>query len=386
MVLYGVGWRATESDRWVIMPTAGKIKNFRIVSVLAGSPGAGTSFDFTLFVDGIATALTCELANTDTSTDDLINEISVTAGQTLSIQVVPTNTPSAISVRHSFLFVGDNAKESVIMGTNFQLGASTSATEYDSIFGGSGISPGPTEGDFQQLCACKGTISDLYVQLESDPGTDPDAFRYTIRKNGSSTTLTVTITADATTGNDTSNSFTVEPGDLLNIMIEPLNTPSVAVEAAWGMVFTADIDGESPLMGGNPSFKAGSTEFNGFRLSGFDWSSIEGTHQSLCAATFMKDLYLDLSVAPGAPETRTFTVKINGSATVLALTIEGSDTTGNNTTDTLRLLNADLLSIVSTSSGNPVDTVARWGVVVTVIPDVAVGGGMARNLVFTEII
>lgn len=68
--------------------------------------------------------------------------------------------------------------------------------------------------DNQNIVPLAGTVKNLYVELTNNPGAYDVVF--TITKGGADQALTCTIN-NATTGNDTSNSFAVAAGDLLGI-------------------------------------------------------------------------------------------------------------------------------------------------------------------------
>ncbi len=218
----GINWTTTESWYKRVVSTGGTIKNLRVK--LNDSPGAGKSYDFTLMLNGNPSALTVHIHDTDTSGADTVNEVAVVAGDTIYLKCVPTDTPTVRYATWTSVFKGTTANESLILGgTIYPLDVTN--IEYVQVMGPTTF-PDTTENNHRQICPTAGTIKNLYVGLTEDPGTDPDAYRFTLRKGGVSQTLTVTITADNTTGNDTANEVSVVAGDVLTLMIEPLNTPS----------------------------------------------------------------------------------------------------------------------------------------------------------------
>ena len=72
-----------------------------------------------------------------------------------------------------------------------------------------------TEWGFLVPAAC--TISKLYVKFTAF-GTNNDTGTWTVRKNGVDTTLTVTVTG-ATSGSDTTHSFTAAAGDEISVKV-----------------------------------------------------------------------------------------------------------------------------------------------------------------------
>ena len=386
MLAGGFGWHATENRRFAIMPSAGTISKLRIV--MDGAPGAGTSYTFVLMVDGVASALTVTISGTDTEGTDLSNSVSVSAGQTVALRSTPADTPSSsVNMMHSVLFTGSTSKESVILGSGLGGTLDTANDEYDTVYMGSGVGPTTTEADHQLLVAAPGTIKNLYVHLSADPGDPvaPDGYRFTLRKNGASQSLTVTISADDTTGNDTSNSFTVAAGDKINLLIEPLNTPSVTPIASWGMTFVADTDGESLMLGGSDDENiASATEYRGIAtFSTSTWgsgASAPVVKRAMGQVCTLKDLYIDLSAAPGAGNSFTFKFRLNdASLSNLSVTVSDTDTTGSDTSNTDILANDDHLVIQSVPAVTPTIAVVKWGFVQFIAPAGALGRGTLIN-------
>lgn len=386
MLQGGTGWRANLDRRDTVMPSAGSISNLRIT--LTGTPGAGASYQFTLLVDGVASALTVTIADSATSGADTLNSVAVTAGQLVALECVPTNTPTIRDMTHTALFTGDVRNESVMMGTNMGVPLDSVSNEFMSVmYGTNGAST--TEADHEQLVAGSGTVKNLYVKLHVDPGTDPDAYRFTLRKNGVSQTLTVTITANATTGNDTANSFTVAPGDKLSILVEPLNTPSVAPHAAWGVTFEADTDGESLILCGSTDINnASTTEFNSIAQSPVSllWGGsgsgdlVSRAHGQTCT---LRDLHIDLASAPGSGNTLTYTIRLNQATNSnLSVAITGTDTTGSNLVNSADIDDDDEVNIQCVPASGPTVSVAKWGMVQFIGPKAgAVGNIVIRAMV-----
>jgi hypothetical protein len=75
-------------------------------------------------------------------------------------------------------------------------------------------------------------------------------------------------------------------------------------------------------------------------------------------------LFVDLVTAPGGAASRTFTLRLNGVATALAVTVSAATTTANNTSDTVSFVAGDLISIQHVATGGPAASVARASFVV----------------------
>lgn len=381
-----LGWGTTEFWAEKIVSTSGKIKNLRVK--LNDSPGAGTKYTFTLMVNSNPSALTLEIADTATSGVDTTHEVDVVAGDAICLRCEPTDTPTARYATWTSMFEGATAKESLILGSTYNKTLSNILTEYVQVMTAY-TDPDNTENFRRQVCPTSGKIKNLYVELDASPGTSPDAYRFTLRKNGASQTLTVTITAPNTTGNDTANEVAVAAGDVLTLMIEPLETPSAFPHAQWGMTFVADTDGESVILAGtDDSLPTTVTEYIGLQASDYDaWGGTESSEYQLGQSCTLKKLYLLLSAAPGAGKSYTFTLRKPGNGQAdgnLTVTIADAATTGNDTVNTDAIADDDYVDLECTPAGTPDLAQVFWGVVGYIAPAVGLenkSAGMAAKMV-----
>lgn len=146
-----------------------------------------------------------------------------------------------------------------VLNANFQIGSTTVidssrvlqnlAGFRTSIIGGGGItaltatkwypaggeldSSAAGESSINQPVPYAGTIKNLYVIITAAPG-GATTRTFTLRKNGGSQTVTVTIADPATTGSDTAHSFTVAAGDLIDVYHTVSGAPAAA-SGHWGM-------------------------------------------------------------------------------------------------------------------------------------------------------
>ncbi|GAH23248.1 unnamed protein product, partial [marine sediment metagenome] len=221
------------------------------------------------------------------------------------------NTPTARFATWTSMFEGATAKESLLLGSAGNSILDVSTTYYFSVAQSSNYQA--VENDTRQICPTAGKIKNLYVELSIDPGAAPDALRFTLRKNGVSQLLTVTIVADDTTGNDTVNEVTVAAGDILTMMVEPVSTPTGMPYFHWGMTFVADTDGESIILGGDEDdLNTGATEYNHLCGFGSNWTANEADRYQLGQLCTLKKLYVLLSAAPGDGKSYTFTLRKPG--------------------------------------------------------------------------
>ncbi|MDD5387646.1 MAG: hypothetical protein PHQ22_10675, partial [Sulfuricurvum sp.] len=371
----GYTW-ATARVRRQVVSTSGTFGNFAVE--LSVAPGGGGSYTITLLNVTQATSLAVTIADPAT-TNINAGTLAVAAGDVIELQSTyadaPTATPKA---RWSILFTGDNTKESLLLST----GASrTSATNYIPLMHGAQLSEG-IETNTYQIIPTSGKIKNLYVALSADPGTNPDAYKFTLRLGNAGsgyvvgdTTLTCTITADDTTGHDTVNEITVAAGDIVDLAIEPQNTPSTAPYYYIGMTFVADTNGESLLLGSSSdSPTTGTTEYNNIvsTINSSIWTATEANvYQGGQSGITLKNLYVMLSGTPGAGKTYQLDIRATsvGGNTGITTSITGAvDTTGNDVVNTYAIGAYDDLSIGCTTTAGSTARIVYWGLVCYIAP------------------
>lgn len=225
-----------------------------------------------------------------------------------------------------------------------------------------------TEAEARVTIPVAGVLKNLYVWIDDSPGVG-DSWEFAVMKNGSATTLLVTIgnTPDANDdvyGSNRSDIISVAAGDTISMRCTPSGTPAVSSQNSWGLTFEADNNVSALLFGTGQTDSAQTTEYgciqgtwgwgasaNGDRLRGL--VSTSGT---------LSNFYLNLDAAPGAGTSQTFTVYKNSVATSLAVTVSGTNTSGNNTSDTVSVVAGDTLSVVKTQSGTPAATRLAGGI------------------------
>ena len=363
-VMGGSGWNAAENQKYNVMPTGG---NLGVLFVeLSANIGAGASGIFTLMVNGVATGVAVTI-NAGGATGSDSDVVAVVAGDTVSLRATYTGTPGTPWARWTFKFTGTTAGESICM---VHAACSKTVTQFFPL---QAANRNATEANVQTPIPTAGTFKKLYVQLDVDPGTSPDAYRFTARKDTASQTLTCTITANATIGNDTVNTFTNNAGEPVNWMVEPLNVPVTASDAAVSCVFVSDTTYESLILGvvaDNPGTSG--IEYMHLCPAGNTlWDATEANVYSLIQACTLKKLYVSLTVAPGAGKSYSLRPRIEAGVTGIVVTISGTVPSGNDTVNTYSPSNGDTAGIECAPSGTPAATVVRWGIVCYIAPAVA---------------
>jgi hypothetical protein len=362
----GMSWSSTEAYARQCIPTGGTIGNL-FVELSAPIDVEATGI-FTLMLNGNPTgvAVTITAGNSTGSDSDMV---AVVAGDLVSIRSTYTGTPGTPTARWTTQFIGTIAGESICLVNIY---ANKDADTFGQI---QGRSPArPDELTIKAPMPTSGTFKKLYVNLNVDPGTSPDAYSVTLRLDtggGSvNTTLTCTIVADDKTGNDTANTVDVVAGNLVNLKISPLETPSATPAFAMGMVFVSDTNGESLIMGGSGSDSpaTGATEYmNLCGSGGAIWNATETSMYSLIQACTIKNLYVHLYAAPGAGDPiKSYTISINkdgGAASGLTVLLETAATDGNDIAHTYNPVDGDTADIMCVPANTPVATYIHIGLV-----------------------
>jgi hypothetical protein len=233
----GGGSASVETQIKQPIPTSGTLKDMYVQ--LATNPGGSGSYTITLREDTGGgsgdTSLAVTVTEPDTTGSDTADDISVSAGDLMSLSIVPASSPANMRMAISMVFESDTLGESIILSGGGQTSANATTYNYAS---GNNITWGTTEADFYQLIQ-GGTLKNLYVSLDTSPGaskTNQFDLRIEGADAGSPSTLSVSITGGATSGNDTTNSASVSAGDTINWELTRTNTPSLTY-VNIGMVF-----------------------------------------------------------------------------------------------------------------------------------------------------
>lgn len=374
-------FNTTEVNRSTVVTHAMTIDNLRVV--IPTAPGTGKSWAWTIMQNGVATSLTCTIADTNTSAQDLNagHAVSFAAGDLISIRETPSGTPTSTagysySVRQSAsglfgVFGGavQNVSNSVVNYNNLMSSASWNATE-SNVY-----APVPTGG----------TLKNLYIITSAAPGA-AKTYKFDLMVNGSPTGPTVSITgAGTTTGNDTSNTAAVVAGDLVSIRCTPTGTPAAAF-VKWGFSFAPTTDGESFILYGDSAGpNNASTNWEQPQGRGLDqWGAQEATAALKLDATSIEDMYVKLTTAPGGVASYTFTIMKNTVATAATVPIVGSATTGNVLALNVSIAADDVIDLQAAPVGAPAGTSVKIGVLLYVAPTGALTVNVSDSITVAE--
>ena len=198
--------QTTEAFAQSVIPTPGTLSNL-YVALDANQATSGQTV--TLFLNGVATGLTCTVSSGAATANDTTHNVAVVAGDLVSLEWnnAGSNAPRPRSgIKFAPTTDGESLVTAPAIGTQ-----NAFVTSYQSIGAGSGVSV--TEGPVQSL-ALVSDIKKLYTVV-SGLGSG-DVFTTTVRRNTADSTVTCAITGTATTGSDTTHTTTAADDDVID--------------------------------------------------------------------------------------------------------------------------------------------------------------------------
>lgn len=338
----GRNWGSSSTDVGCVMPVSGTFSNFQVA--LSATSGTG-SRQFTIFKNGVAQAIDATITNATTASDTT-HSFSVVAGDIVSIRQITTGTLNSVSQRWALQFDAANVQEYPLLQTSFQ-GLTSGAVRYLSMQGDQGEQS--SESNALTVMPTDGTISKLYVQLST--AAVAGSVDVVLRLNGGSEALTCSVAISGTTCNDTSHSVDVVAGDTLDW--EVTNNGSASPVISIGVKFAPDVDGESVgLVGaGVTSFPQNFSNLYMVPFSGWAVTTTESQHQNVVLAGTIKKMRVLLSAnVGGSGQTWVTALSKNGSDSALTCSIASGAATGSDTSNTVSLVDGDLISSHVTTS------------------------------------
>jgi hypothetical protein len=350
----GSGGTATDAAAASPMPCAGVVSLLNIE--VSAAPTSGKSWQVTLMKNGSTTTLTATISNTATTASDVAHSVTYAAGDTLSLQVIPSGTPTVP-------LLSWNVDFDSTASANFPVLASTAAStvnsgvRYNLAQGSSGSAWNSTETNVSIIVPSAGTISDFYGLLSGAPGASK-SYDFAVMLNGSAQTLAINFTGAAqTTASDTTHSFSVAAGDLISIRCTPTSTPT-SVAAGFGLLFTPTTDGESfHSMNTLVSPSSSATNYQSPTGTGAtSWNTTEANRNHPFGPVTIKAMFVGCSTAPGAAKSFTYTLRKASAdtSTPVAVAISGASQTTNSLTGiTETFTQGQKIALKSVPSGTP---------------------------------
>jgi hypothetical protein len=351
---FNFGGSGGETEASTVFPAAGTVSDLRMVLSTDPDNGASVqSYTFTVRLDGAGTALSCAISDGSTTCQDS-DSFSVTAGQLLSMEVVPANTPATGDAYWSAIWTPTTADNSILSGCGTDI--TTGAVAY--------LSPAgckfddADEHDTAIMIPTGGTFKNLYVEISTAAGSGK-SWTFKLRNTGDTASIDCAISGvSATTCNSTLESETASAsaGDKFVLEVTPSGTPSAVTTVKYGVVFVPTTSGEFivPAVTEN-NFSATDTHYWQPLGGKVGSSTTESDMRLTSSAMTIKNMYAWLENDPGtAPNEYAFTLMKNGSAASATFTcaVTAANYPTCNDTENITISNDDLLTtrIVPTSS------------------------------------
>jgi hypothetical protein len=354
-----MAWTANEWQRQVMCPAAGTFKSLRIL--LDAAPGLGTSYTFTLRINGNPTTLTIQLSDAETTDVDLVNAPAVSAGDLVALECAPAGGPAAVNCLYSVIFEGTVAGESVIMGSVTAFQYTPGANRYIAL---SGNGPWFQVNTFMswQTISTPGTMKNLYIQVRTAPGAG-QSVTFTVQKDGVDTALTVTLNNLETTKSDLVNSVAFVATDNICLRVTP-TAGAAASECYHGAVYVATTDGESLILGLRGDPDEANTRYGTPHCSWGTWNLGPEAFRDrmLVSAMTIRNLCSRYSTAPGVGNDWDETLFVNGIASLLTTNATGAQQDVSDLVNDIAVNDGDVISLELDPTGPPANSnYHNWG-------------------------
>jgi hypothetical protein len=236
----GWTWSSTSgATTHNVVAAAGTIAALYIT--LTGTPGAGKSYAFTIYKNGVAQNggggtpnTTVTIADAATSGNSSFS-LSVSPGDLVYLECVPTGTPTSRQAACGVRFVATTDGQYQVCGLNLDA-LNTVNDAFTRVHG--------RDNDWETTEAAGSlyggvtdfSLSGLQVVLDGSPGAGNN-YIFSLRRNTASPagTPSVTIAESATTGSDTTGSVNIADGDIYALRSVPTSSPT-ARTAAWAFI------------------------------------------------------------------------------------------------------------------------------------------------------
>jgi hypothetical protein len=209
------------------MPTAGIIDMLIATSsVTAGAAASGKSYDITVYKNGVAQALTCQIFEVAKTCTDSTHTIDYVAGDSIAIEWVPTNTPISTRGGWGLRFKPTINGESPLFD---RLSSFSNVIRYEALAGTGKRST--LESGVAQPAPLAFDLKKVYFNNIYNGPTGVQTRTATARNNGAAAgapgTLEATVGSSGW-GSDTTNVASYALGDLMNFQMNVSGSPATS--------------------------------------------------------------------------------------------------------------------------------------------------------------
>jgi hypothetical protein len=337
---------------------------------LAAAPGVGSSRTFTLYLNGVATALSFTIADAATSGSSTA-VVNCVAGDLVYLQCSVTGTPTNTQTRVAFELNGANAYETMYGGAGAL--ASLTTQYYCPLFSnGVGIDGGSAFVNTSVVSA-PGTITDLDVMLTIAPG-GATSRTFTILKNGvmqdgsGGTPDTRVVLTGSSLAGSSSFSLAVAAGDEVRLT-QTASGPPAATVCSFSVKVDSTTDGYSNLCGFNANFLPGTTAYSIPVVAG-SWGATESAELLIgpLSTIILKNFH---ARSGSAVTNQTYTTRKNSANTSIAANLTAA-TSGSDLVNTATLGSGDVWSLQCAGDGGFLRTLC-WAWTIHAVSDYVPG-------------
>ena len=220
----------TITDQECYAPIAGTIHRFSVR--LSNTPGVGKNYTFSIYKNGVMVAAS-EVAIADSNDTNAIADVneSFSVGDKLCVSVIASGSPTSSEGQFTIEFEPDENNKSMMFGSTISY--SSSDTYYGSVYKGwHNIN---TTELFYYANSTEFNITALRVDLDTAPGSAPDSYTFTVRKNGGNGNNTIELEG-ATTSATVTNTDSFVEGDSIGLSVVPESSPTDYDVAHWALI------------------------------------------------------------------------------------------------------------------------------------------------------
>jgi hypothetical protein len=369
---------ATEANEQTIWPCPGTFSN--LIVNLDGAPGtlgSGKGWTFTLRKNGVDTALTVTIMETATTARDIVNTVTVAAGDLLTLGGVAISSPASPGSQGMLMnleFSSTNAGESGYGMSTSNL--STSATVWNGVF--AQWTWATTSGAAtQNVVAAAGVLDAYRVRLTGLPGAGKtytfNLYKNGVKQDGTGGTANTTIVIDnSSTSGSATFSLALSPGDVVYQECVPSGTPTLRAAGA-SFKFTATTDGQSQMCGWHAdTLNTANTDYTLPQSYGgaLGWLTTEVNVKGAVTGFTLTGLQVVLTGSPGSGKSYTLSMRKNGASPggTPSAAIADAATTGSDGSGSVSIADGDTWSIRSVPAGTPTARAATWALIQTMTP------------------
>ncbi len=363
-------WASNQANRRQIVASDGRF--LRLLVSLSAAPGNSGAYTFSMRKNNADAGLAVTITDPDTTGANYGESNSYAPGNKVNLQCAPsaspapTNTPGA----HYCAVWWDDAINRAIKLFGHQNAMHNTFSEYNygeggdvwAALGAGNVAPAGINGQ-------DGTLRDFYGQLNAGAGSGASkGYDLRLRDGTTNTGININFRNNATTGNDTTDTYAVTSGShSIRMFAKPTAFPNTPTARYFfgGYVFETDEAHSYDVVGGSvdplPSSN-GTSEYNEVNAADQTWNATNIFRNQITDCSTWSHLYVVTSNPPGSGTSWDFTLMVNETATPLTVNIADADTSGSITDVYVETDPFDRVSLECTSNGNTDNnTNAIWG-------------------------